>query len=54
MTPQEIKDKIENLEFWLTNHPEHPSRHLVLNDKRALELTLKNDENPGKNYGPDY
>jgi len=46
MTIQQIKDKIENLDYWLLKHPTHKDRHLVENDKKALQLQLNNLENP--------
>jgi len=46
MTIPQIKNKIENLEYWLTNNPAHPQIHNVLNDKKALELELMILENP--------
>lgn len=45
MTPQQMRNKIADLNEWLTNNPHHPNYNVVLNDKKCLELTLMNNEN---------
>jgi hypothetical protein len=37
MTTTQLKNKIADLEFWLTNNPEHPNYNTVLKDKLKLE-----------------
>lgn len=46
MSEQQVRNKIVELDFWLTNNPHHPNYNLVLNDKKALELKLINLEKP--------
>jgi len=48
MTPQQIKNKIAELEFWLNNNPHHTYYNVKLNEKKALELELMTLENPKK------
>ena len=45
MTPQQIKNKIDELSFWLIHNPSHPDYQIVLKDKLSLERKhlLKND-----------
>lgn len=48
MTKQQMKNKVSDLEWWLTNNPNHPNQGLVLRDKRELERKLaleQTDEN---------
>lgn len=40
MSVQQMKNKISELEFWLTNNPDHPNQGMVLRDKRELERML--------------
>ncbi|WP_020211417.1 hypothetical protein [Flavobacterium rivuli] len=40
MTIQQIKDKIENLDYWLTKNPNDPYHAEVQKDKRAYEHRL--------------
>jgi hypothetical protein len=47
MNPQEIKSKIENLDWWLTNHPNDPNYSQVLQDKQNLQKQLKELEENG-------
>ena len=46
MTIQQIKNKIAELDYWLTNNPHHKDRNIVANDKRVLELRLMHLESP--------
>ena len=46
MTIQQIKDKIENLEYWLTENPNDPYHVEVQKDKRAYEHKLLLIEGP--------
>ena len=36
MTPQQLKNKIETLKFWLEANPNHPDRSIVEADLRKL------------------
>lgn len=45
MTHQQIKAKIESLDWWLTQHPNDPSYTQVLQDKLQLEQDLNLLEN---------
>ena len=45
MTPQEIKDKIENLDYWLVNNQNSPEYIEVLQDKNNLLNELKEAQN---------
>ena len=46
MTPQQINTKIAELDTWLKKNHNHKDRHLVENDKKALQLRLQNLEKP--------
>lgn len=41
MTPRQIINKIDDLEFWLINNPDHPNYQTVLKDKLSLKKQLK-------------
>lgn len=40
MTQTQIKNKITELDFWLTNNPHHTDYGKVLQDKKELEFKL--------------
>ncbi|AJA67347.1 hypothetical protein MYRA21_0103 [Myroides sp. A21] len=47
MTKQQIKNKISELDYWLTNNAHHTNYTLVLKDKKELEqqlITLEQNE----------
>ena len=37
MTPRQLENKINDLNFWLINNPKHPNHSIVLKDKIELE-----------------
>ena len=37
MTPRQIENKINELDFWLIHNPTHPDYTTLLKDKRKLE-----------------
>lgn len=41
-------EKLKQLEAWLINHPEHPDRLPVWQNKIALENKINNEENDQK------
>lgn len=45
MTPQQIKNKIDELSFWLVHNPSHTDYPIVLKDKIELDrkYLFKND-----------
>lgn len=45
MTPQQLKNKIEELEFWLQNNPSHPNRTTIETDLRKLIEQQAHDTN---------
>ncbi|MDV6170204.1 hypothetical protein R1T16_17340 [Flavobacterium sp. DG1-102-2] len=38
MTKTQIKNKLDELDFWLINNPHHPDYQKVLNDKKELDI----------------
>jgi len=45
MTPQQIKNKIRELEYWLEHNHNHPNRTLIETDLRKLRENLIQLEN---------
>lgn len=47
MSEQQLRNKISDLGYWLTNNPHHENYSIVLRDKKELEqqlLTLEQNE----------
>lgn len=49
MTPTELRNKVENLDWWLTHNHNHPDYNAILADKKELERQLAEleHEKPG-------
>lgn len=45
MTEQQLKNKISELSYWLTNNPHHSNYTVVLRDKKELEQQLTTKQN---------
>ncbi|GLB51739.1 hypothetical protein NBRC110019_07780 [Neptunitalea chrysea] len=43
-TPTQLKNRIEELSWWLQNNPNHPNRVLIEKDKREAERELAEKE----------
>lgn len=41
MTPTQLKNKIEDLQWWLQNNPNHPNRVLIEGDLRKFQRELE-------------
>ncbi len=49
MTKQQIKNKISDLEQWLTDNPNHSNRTLIETDLRRLKDQLQNYKDDASN-----
>lgn len=44
MSKRQIQNKISELDFWLTNNPQHENYSVVLRDKKDLEQRLIHED----------